>query len=228
MRAAVVQFPGSNADLEATLALREAGFEVEFTFHKSSAFAHAPDLVVIPGGFAFGDHLRAGALARTSPIAQALVEHQRRGGLTLGICNGFQVLLELGMLPGALLPNVADSSSRPRFGFRAHEVHLRCLETGAFTRAGDAVTLPIAHAFGRYHCGDALLARLRDSGQIALRYEENPNGSVADIAGVYDKEKRTLGLMPHPERASLRFAGGPPRRLDGLRFFRTAAQVICQ
>lgn len=222
MRAAVVQFPGSNADLEAVLALRSAGFEVERTFHKCSTFLAPPDLVVIPGGFAFGDHLRPGALARVSPISNALMAHQKRGGLTLGICNGFQILLELEMLKGALLPNLTSTA---RTGFRAHDVALTCVASGAFTTEGDQITLPIAHAFGRYYCSPELLSELVGDGQIALTYDKNPNGSVAEIAGVYDKSKRTLGLMPHPERASLAFSG-PSRPLDGARFFETALKAI--
>ncbi len=217
MKVAVVQFPGSNADWDALHVARDVmGWDARFVFHKETSLG-ATDFVIVPGGFAHGDYLRSGAIARFSPIADAIAKFARDGGPVLGICNGFQVLTEMGLLPGALVRNASRR-------FECRDVWLEVKGRGRFTRMaeGTVLRLPIAHGEGRYHCDDDTLARLEGEGRIAFRYVSpeggeggNPNGSKADIAGVYDAGKNVLGLMPHPERASEAILGND----DGKRLF---------
>lgn len=222
-RIAVLQFPGSNADWDALSAARYSlGLNAYYVFHKDTdlgAGQGTPDGVIIPGGFSYGDYLRAGAIACYSPIVPALVDFANGGGPVLGICNGFQILTELQLLPGTLTRN-------RHLRFSCRDVHVRVEATGKFTASseGDVLRLPIAHAEGRYQCSDEVLAALVAEERVAFRYcnaagdrpprqpsktpgtvegrLENPNGSVDDIAGIYNAQRNVLGLMPHPERAA--------------------------
>ena len=212
MKAAVITFPGSNCDRDLATAFETAGARVARVWHKDTALPEGTDIVAIPGGFSFGDYLRCGAIAARAPIAQAVVEFAGRGGHVLGICNGFQVLLEMGLLPGALLRNA-------NLRYVCKSVGLR-VETAdsAFTSgysAGEVITVPIAHHDGNYVADDQTLAALRDEGRIAFRYVENPNGSIGDIAGILSENRRVLGMMPHPERAFATYHGCT----DGRRMF---------
>jgi len=217
MRVAVIQFPGSNADWDALHVARDVmGWDARFVFHKETSLG-AADFVIVPGGFAHGDYLRCGAIARFSPIAEAIVAFARRGGPVLGICNGFQVLTEMGLLPGALVRNASQR-------FECRDVWLEVAAQGRFTHMplGSVLRLPIAHGEGRYHADDETMTRLEGEGRIAFRYVSpdgseggNPNGSKGDVAGVYDADKNVLGLMPHPERASETILGNA----DGRRLF---------
>lgn len=205
MKAAVLQFPGSNCDRDMAVALRAAGADVTIVWHKEAALPAGVDLVAVPGGFSFGDYLRCGAIAATSPICAALVDHAARGGFVLGVCNGFQVLTETGLLPGALMRNAGL-----RFVCRPVPLTVATADS-PFTSgygAGDAVTIPVAHHDGNYHVDDDGLARLRGEDRIAFRYADNPNGSRDDIAGVLSANRRVLGMMPHPERAVDPLHGG--------------------
>lgn len=205
MKAAVIVFPGSNCDRDMAVALRAAGAEVRMVWHKEAALPPGLDLIAVPGGFSFGDYLRCGAIAARSPVSRAIVEHAQRGGFVLGVCNGFQVLTETGLLPGALMRN-----GGLKFVCRAERLRV---ETGAsvFTEgygAGAEIRLPIAHHDGNYFADAATRAQLRDEDRIAFRYMDNPNGSVDDIAGVLSANRRVLGMMPHPERAMEPAQGG--------------------
>ncbi len=198
MKAAVLVFPGSNCDRDLAVALRRAGADVTMVWHKDDHLPDGVDLVAVPGGFSFGDYLRCGAIAARSPITKSLIGHVERGGYALGICNGFQVLTETGLLPGALIRNAG-------LKFLCKDVALKVENTDtAFTQTytlGDEVCYPIAHHDGNYQVPDEKLAELRGEGRIAFTYKDNPNGSVGDIAGVVSRNARVLGLMPHPERA---------------------------
>ena len=213
MRAAVIVFPGSNCDRDMAVALKAAGADVSMVWHKDASLPDNVDLVAVPGGFSFGDYLRCGAIAAQSPICKAVVAHANRGGYVLGVCNGFQVLTETGLLPGALMRNA-------NLKFICKTVDLK-VETSAsvFTEgynAGDTVGYPVAHHDGNYTVDDATLAVLRDEDRVAFSYADNPNGSVADIAGVLSENRRVLGMMPHPERAVDAGHGGT----DGQALFR--------
>ena len=212
MKAAVVTFPGSNCDRDLAVALDQAGAEVARVWHKDSALPHGTDLVAVPGGFSFGDYLRCGAIAAHSPIAAALRDHAARGGYVLGVCNGFQVLTELGLLPGALMRNAGLT-------FLCKPAVLEVTSTDSAFTAGYArgarVTFPVAHHDGNYQIDAEGLARLQDQDRIAFRYAPGINGSLADIAGVLSENRRVLGLMPHPERAADPLLGGT----DGAALF---------
>ena len=213
MRAAVIVFPGSNCDRDMAVALKAAGADVTMVWHKDASLPDGVDLVAVPGGFSFGDYLRCGAIAAQSPICRAVVAHAERGGYVLGVCNGFQVLAETGLLPGALMRNA-------NLKFICKTVDLK-VETSAsaFTEgynAGDMVGYPVAHHDGNYTVDDATLHTLQSEDRIAFTYGDNPNGSVADIAGVLSENRRVLGMMPHPERAVDAGHGGT----DGQALFR--------
>jgi phosphoribosylformylglycinamidine synthase len=219
LKIAVVVFPGSNADFDALHVARDVlGEDARYVFHKETSLGGA-DAVIVPGGFSYGDYLRAGAIACYSPIAPALREFAERGGPVLGICNGFQILTELQLLPGVLTRN-------KHLRFECRDVHIKVESAGPFTpKVGQVLRLPIAHADGRYQCDPATLAELRQHDQIAFRYcdaqgrvgtEPTVNGSLEEIAGIYNKQKNVLGLMPHPERASEAMLGSA----DGLTLFR--------
>jgi len=216
VRFGVVRFPGSCDEVDALLACRRFA-DAELLWHGDCEL-HGVDAVVIPGGFSYGDYLRVGAIARFSPVMDAVKRHARAGGHVLGICNGFQVLCEAGLLPGALLPN-----ARLRFLCRQVEVEVIDAET-RFTRAceaGDVLSIPVKHMSGRYYAPEEALRDMQAHGQIILRYRAggNPNGSVADIAGVANKGKNVMGLMPHPEHAVDPLTGST----DGGRLFESLA-----
>jgi phosphoribosylformylglycinamidine synthase len=219
MRAAVIVFPGSNCDRDLAVAFRAAGVEPVMVWHKDTALPDGIDIVGLPGGFSFGDYLRCGAIAARSPICRAVVAHAERGGMVLGICNGFQVLLEAELLPGALMRNAG-------LKFLCKPTVLRVGTTdspftGGFER-GAEVTFPIAHHDGNYFADTDTLARLEGEDRIAFRYADNPNGSAGDIAGIVSENRRVLGLMPHPERAIDPLQGGT----DGAVLFAAVAGAL--
>ncbi len=219
MKVGVVVFPGSNCDRDALHGARLAGAEAELLWHEDTDL-HGADAIILPGGFAHGDYVRAGAIARFSPIMGAVREHAARGGLLLGICNGFQVLTEAGLLPGALRRNAT-------LRFENRWVRLSVEQHGTpFTHAipeGTTLRMPIAHGEGSYFLPESDLDQLESAGQVAFRYvkpEGNPNGSLRDIAGVTDASGRICGLMPHPERASEAILGSD----DGLFLLRSMVE----
>jgi phosphoribosylformylglycinamidine synthase subunit PurQ / glutaminase len=219
VKVGVVVFPGSNCDRDALHAVELAGADGQLLWH-ADADLHGADAVILPGGFAHGDYLRAGAIARFSPIMAAVREHAARGGLVLGICNGFQVLTEAGLLPGALRRNATL-----RFEHRWVSVAVERRDT-PFTRAvpeGRQLRMPIAHGEGCYYLPDAELDALEAAGGVLFRYappEGNPNGSARDIAGVINAAGRVCGLMPHPERAADGLLGSD----DGLLLLRSLVE----
>ena len=198
MRAAVVVFPGSNCDRDMVMALRACGADVSTVWHKDAELPRNLDLVAIPGGFSFGDYLRCGAIAAQSPICRAVVDHANRGGYVLGVCNGFQILTETGMVPGALTRN-----SGLKFICKIIKIKVESSDS-VFTSGygqGTEIQVPIAHHDGNYFVSEDVFAALRDEDRIAFSYSENPNGSTHAIAGVLSPNRRVLGMMPHPERA---------------------------
>jgi phosphoribosylformylglycinamidine synthase len=212
-RVGVVVFPGSNCEFDAMEGVRLAGGDAELLWHGDASLGGV-DVVVLPGGFAHGDYLRPGAIARFSPIMDAVGAHAADGGVVIGICNGFQVLTEAGLLPGALQKNAG-------LRFLCRDVQLR-VETSrsALTAAlspGDVLTVPINHFEGNYTCSPAMLAELRDEERVVVRYVDNPNGSTDDIAGVCSPAGNVVGLMPHPERACDPLLGSA----DGLGMMRS-------
>jgi phosphoribosylformylglycinamidine synthase subunit PurQ / glutaminase len=197
-RIGVVQFPGTNCELDVMWALETLGARAELCWH-GDATVRGVDAVVVPGGFAHGDYLRTGALARFSPVMSAVTDFATAGGPVVGICNGFQVLTEAALLPGALQKNAG-------LKFLCQTVELRVETTTTVLtgecEVGQRLRIPINHFEGNYVCDDATLARLRDNDQIVVRYIDNPNGSLDDIAGICNAGRNVVGLMPHPERAS--------------------------
>jgi phosphoribosylformylglycinamidine synthase len=215
MRFGVLQFPGSCDEVDALGAARRVG-EAELIWHADRDLGGA-EAIIVPGGFSYGDYLRAGAIARFSPAMEAVIDFAAQGGLVLGICNGFQVLCEAGLLPGALLPN-----ANLRFTFRQVRLDVVRGDT-AFTGAcepGRPLSIPAKHSFGRYYAPPETLALMERRGQVVLRYAggENFNGSVGDIAGVCNEQGNVFGLMPHPEHAVAELTGGST---DGLCIFRS-------
>lgn len=214
MKVGVVVFPGSNCDRDTVHVFQNVlGLETSTVWHKETELSGftSNDLVVIPGGFSYGDYLRSGAIARFSPIMNAVVEHANNGGMVIGICNGFQVLCEVGLLPGALLRNSGQK-------FICKNIFLNSPDK---TLNQSAYKIPIAHGEGRYYADDATIQELEQNGQILFRYcdeqgvnseESNPNGSVSSIAGICSKNGNVIGMMPHPERASEEALGNS----DGL------------
>jgi phosphoribosylformylglycinamidine synthase len=198
IRIAVVRFPGSNCDEDAIRAAERAGAEAQYVWHRDTTLSQA-DVVVLPGGFAYGDYLRAGAIARFSPVMGAVIAHAEAGGVVVGICNGFQVLCEAGVLPGALMRNAGlRFVSRP-VDLRVESTDTPC--TVAYTK-GAIITVPVAHGEGRYVAGADTLRELEAEGRVVFRYVgANPNGSMGDIAGITNRERNVVGMMPHPERA---------------------------
>jgi phosphoribosylformylglycinamidine synthase len=228
VKAAVVVFPGSNCDRDAAVALRDAtGQPPAMVWHRDSTLPKV-DLIVVPGGFSYGDYLRAGAMAANSPIMRDVVKRANDGVPTLGICNGFQILTETGLLPGALMRNAG-------LKFVCRTVHLRVensqtMYTAGYS-AGQVVQFPVAHHDGNYFAEDATLDRLEGDGRVAFRYatpagdataEGNPNGSSRNIAGIFNETKTVLGMMPHPERAADPVHGGT----DGKAMFDALARVL--
>ncbi|MBT8154608.1 phosphoribosylformylglycinamidine synthase subunit PurQ [Epibacterium ulvae] len=221
MKAAVLVFPGSNCDRDLAVAFEQAGFDVSMVWHKDSVLPEGVDIVGVPGGFSYGDYLRCGAIAAQSPICQALAEHTNRGGYALGVCNGFQVLAETGILPGALLRNAG-------LKYICKTVDLKVATSDSvFTQgynAGDVIGIPIAHHDGNYFADDATIAALHDQDRVAFTYGDNPNGSRDDIAGILSDNRRVLGMMPHPERAADEGHGGT----DGTAMFRALAGMLAE
>jgi phosphoribosylformylglycinamidine synthase I len=212
MKVGVVVFPGANCDHDAYNVVRDViGQPAELLWHKDHDLKGC-DLVVLPGGFSYGDYLRCGAIARFSPVMDDVVAHAERGGKVLGICNGFQVLTEAHLLPGALLQNASCK-------FVAKTVRLRVENAGtAFTRRyqpREEIRIPIAHGDGNYYVDDEGLARLEGDDRVVFRYLENPNGARNDIAGIINERGNVMGMMPHPERASEAILGCE----DGRRVF---------
>ena len=219
MRAAILVFPGSNCDRDLAVAFAGTGFDVDMVWHAETALPAGTDVVGVPGGFSYGDYLRCGAIAARSPIAGALRSHAEKGGYVLAPCNGFQILCEAGLLPGALLRNAG-------LKYICRTVPLRVEETeSAFTadyRKGEVIDIPIAHHDGNYAADPETLARLDGEGLVAFRYVETPNGAAGDIAGILSPNRRILGLMPHPERAAEPSHGGT----DGRPLFRSLAEAL--
>ena len=218
MNAAVVVFPGSNCDADTLHVLGNVvGMNARYAWHADSTLDEV-DLVVLPGGFSYGDYLRTGAMAARAPIMGAVVEHAAQGRPVLGICNGFQILLETGLLPGAMLSNASTE-------FRCEWTHLRVESTQtpctAAAESGQVLRLPIAHADGNYVIDPDGLARLHDEDRVVFRYvskagnrtpDANPNGAIDDIAGICNVGRNVVGMMPHPERASEAALGGEDGR----------------
>ena len=228
MKFGIVTFPGSNSDEDAFFAVTDVlGQEAVYLWHKDHDLQHS-DVIVLPGGFSYGDYLRAGAIARFSPIMQEVVQHADRGGPVIAICNGFQIACEAGLLPGALLRNAS-------LKFVCAPIHLHVESTDSmFTsryERGQSIVLPIAHGDGRYSADDETLDRLEGEGRVVFRYapsaleaEEayNPNGSMRDIAGILNGAGNVLGMMPHPERAVDSLLGST----DGLPLFESILQRV--
>ncbi len=219
MNVAVIQFPGSNCDADALHAVRaQLDPASRFVWHTEGGLPDGTDLVFLPGGFSYGDHLRSGAVAARSPIMRAVKAHALRGGFVLGVCNGFQVLTEAGLLPGAL-------SRNQDLHFLCRPVHLRVENNRtAFTSAyqpNQTIEIPIAHGEGNYYADAATIERLEGGGQVVLRYLDNPNGSLNDIAGIVSERGNVLGMMPHPERAVEALLGSE----DGRGIFESLGRV---
>ncbi|WP_111428491.1 phosphoribosylformylglycinamidine synthase subunit PurQ [Rhodobacteraceae bacterium DSL-40] len=218
-RAGVLVFPGSNCDRDMAVALAQAGADVTMVWHKETALPSGLDLVAIPGGFSFGDYLRCGAIAGRSPIMRAVVDFAHGGGHVLGVCNGFQVLTETGLLPGALMRNAAL-----KFVCRVEELVVST-EQSVFTSRygkGARIEVPIAHHDGNYVATPEILAELNGEDRVAFRYVRTPNGAMDDIAGILSANRRVLGMMPHPERAVDARHGGT----DGRGVFESLAAVL--
>ena len=231
MKTAVVVFPGSNCDRDVQRAVSESmQAAVDMVWHEEENFSRQPDLVILPGGFSYGDYLRSGAMAARSPIIKAVREHADRGGLVLGICNGFQILTETKMLPGALLPNTSLT-------FICRRCHVRVERTdNKFTsglKEGEVMQFPIAHHEGLFFLPDDDLKKLEDAGRVVFRYadpktgragsEYAPNGALNGIAGICSRNGNILGLMPHPERATIAHLNGGT---DGIRFWDSIAKAF--
>ncbi|MBF9029795.1 phosphoribosylformylglycinamidine synthase subunit PurQ [Rhodobacterales bacterium HKCCE3408] len=219
MKAAVIVFPGSNCDRDLAVAFRAAGFETQMVWHKETDLPAGLDLVGVPGGFSYGDYLRCGAIAAQSPVAAALRAFADRGGHVIGICNGFQILTETRILPGALLQNAGIKYICRQVGLRVETADSAF--TGGYA-AGQEITLPIAHHEGNYTADPETLARLRGEDRIAFRYLDTPNGAADDIAGILSENRRVLGMMPHPERAADPALGGS----DGAALFASLAGLL--
>lgn len=231
MKTAVVVFPGSNCDRDVQRAVSESmKTAVDMVWHEEENFSGQPDLVILPGGFSYGDYLRSGAMAARSPIIKAVKEHAAGGGLVLGICNGFQILTETKMLPGALLPNTSLT-------FICSRCYVRVEQTdNKFTSGlnkGEVLQFPIAHHEGLFFLPDNELKKLEDAGRVVFRYadpdsgkagaEYAPNGALNGIAGICSEKGNILGLMPHPERATIPHLNGGT---DGIRFWDSIAKAF--
>ncbi|MEO1093974.1 MAG: phosphoribosylformylglycinamidine synthase subunit PurQ [Cyanobacteria bacterium J06638_28] len=228
MKVSIIVFPGSNCDRDAAYVTRDLlGTPTQMVWHEDSNLQNA-DLVIVPGGFSYGDYLRCGAIARFSPAIQATVEHASKGGLVLGICNGFQILTEVGLLPGALVRNRDLHFVCDRVPFKVERTD------GVWTQEytpGQIITLPIAHGEGCYYADTETLQTLEDKQQVVFRYSdptgtisavENPNGSLNNIAGIQNEAGNVLGMMPHPERASDPVLGST----DGLTLFKSVLGTL--
>lgn len=220
MTAAVLVFPGSNCDRDLAVALElTMGRKPVMVWHGETSLPDDIDLIAVPGGFSYGDYLRSGAIAARSPVMRAVVEAAGRGVAVLGVCNGFQVLTEAGLLPGALMRN-------QRLTFVCRDAHLSVGETpSAFTRgyeSDERITIPVAHHDGNYFADDATLDRLEGEGRVAFRYLDTVNGSARNIAGIINERGNVLGMMPHPERA----VEGAHSTTDGRRLFEGMVEAV--
>ncbi len=210
MNVAIVVFPGTNCELDTKYAYEKLGATINLVWHKEEKLPLDIDLVVLPGGFSYGDYLRSGAIAKFSPIMQSIIDYTNGGGYVLGICNGFQILLELGLLPGAMKKN-----ANVHFISKFHHLRVENSDNRFLHKfqAGDILNIPIAHGEGNYYIDSDGLDRLINNGQILLTYCDehgeilNPNGSLHSIAGICNEKKNVFGLMPHPERAMEKILG---------------------
>ena len=220
MRAAVIQFPGSNCDRDMAVAIRDiTGAQTMMVWHRATEMPEGLDLIAIPGGFSYGDYLRSGAMAARSPVMQAVVKAAERGVPVLGVCNGFQILTEAGLLPGALMRNAGI-----RFVCRNVALTVennRSVFTSGYS-TGEQVHIPVAHHDGNYFADSETLDRIEGEGRVAFRYAESVNGSARNIAGVLNEAGNVLGMMPHPERMIEAMHGGS----DGRRLFEGLVRQI--
>lgn len=219
MKAAIIIFPGTNREQDMRHALTLAGFETEFLFCRESTLPEGTDLVVLPGGFSYGDYLRTGAMSAVTPIMDAVKEFAKKGGKVLGVCNGFQILCEVGLLPGVLMHN-----QNGRF---ICNVQTLCIENAnndfmSDCQDGQNIDIPIAHGEGNYFADEVTLARLEKEKRVILRYAENPNGSQNDIAGIISEDGNVVGMMPHPEN----HVDSLQQNQDGLAFFTSLAKSL--
>ncbi|MBT2657480.1 phosphoribosylformylglycinamidine synthase subunit PurQ [Bacillus sp. ISL-18] len=218
MKFAVIVFPGSNCDVDMFHAVKdELGEEVEYVWHDADNLDEF-DAILLPGGFSFGDYLRTGAIARFSPVMKEVIKAAEAGKPVLGVCNGFQILLEAGLLPGGMRRNESLS-----FICKPVELKVENNQT-LFTNAygeGESIMIPVAHGEGNYYCDEETLEKLKANNQIAFTYNQNPNGSLADIAGITNERGNVLGMMPHPERAVDELLGGA----DGLKMFQSIVKA---
>jgi phosphoribosylformylglycinamidine synthase subunit PurQ / glutaminase len=216
----VLVFPGSNCDRDVAYVTRDLlGQPTRMVWHQETDIADL-DVVIVPGGFSYGDYLRCGAIARYSPVMRQVVEHAQKGKFVLGICNGFQVLTEAGLLPGVLARNQDLHFICDRVSLKVERNNLSWSQGYA---EGEVITLPIAHGEGRFYADKATLSAIEDNGQVLFRYQgENPNGSLNNIAGICNLQGNVLGMMPHPERASDAALGGS----DGLRLFQGLIEKV--
>mgnify|MGYP006166673263 FL=1 len=213
MRAAVIQFPGSNCDRDMAVAIRDiTGADTSLVWHRESVLPSGLDLIAIPGGFSYGDYLRSGAMAARSPVMQAVIAAAGRGVPVLGVCNGFQILTEAGLLPGALMRNAGIRFVCRTVGLTVE--NSQSMFTSGYS-AGEKIHIPVAHHDGNFFADDATLDRLEGEGRVAFRYAEPVNGSARNIAGVLNDAGNVLGMMPHPERMIEAMQGGS----DGRRLF---------
>lgn len=214
MKFAVIVFPGSNCDIDMYHAIKdELGEEVEYVWHDATSL-DGFDAILLPGGFSYGDYLRTGAIARFSNVMKEVVKAAEAGKPVLGVCNGFQILLEAGLLPGAMRRNES-------LKFICKNVELRVennetMFSGSY-KQGETIQIPVAHGEGNYYCDEETLARLKENKQIVFTYTNNPNGSLEDIAGIMNEQGNVLGMMPHPERAVDALLGGA----DGVKLFQS-------
>lgn len=219
MKVAVITFPGSNCDRDLAVAFERAGAQVMRVWHKDHELPSGIDIVGVPGGFSYGDYLRCGAIAAQSPIMRAVESFVAKGGYAIGICNGFQILTETGLLPGALMRNAG-------LKFICKVTELKVATTNSIFTAGwtkgQTIRFPVAHHDGNYTIDAEGMARLKAEDRIALTYCDNPNGAMADIAGVISENRRVLGLMPHPERVVDAQLGGT----DGSVLFRSLLDAV--
>ena len=220
MKFGVVVFPGSNCDHDAQFSVTaNLGEKAEMLWHRDAAIPNNIDAVILPGGFSYGDYLRCGAIAKFSPLIGAVKAFAAKGGLVIGICNGFQILTECHLLPGALVRN-----TNLRYICKPVGLRVETTDTPFTNQAekGQIITFPIAHGEGRYTADEATLNELEAEDRVVFRYVDNPNGSLRDIAGICNKERNVLGMMPHPERASDNLMGST----DGLTVFRSIVSAF--